>query len=118
MGELEKSHETSVGSVYLHMGDGGVTLEILDNSMRGPVIKITSSFWGNVLSTLTLTTTWEGLNALKNLFEAASIRDYSEEAIHAGRPLCRYTVDENEAVLKEEPSAKQNRSSDEDLITF
>jgi hypothetical protein len=72
----------TIGEVYLHVGNGGVTFEVIDEG-NGPTIVVSSSFFGNVKQELKIFTNKEGLEELTRLFRKASdFEGFSGEYCH------------------------------------
>lgn len=81
-GEDEVAY-TEVGSVYLHIGNGGVVFSVKDRG-RGPQIEIESAHFGNNVNVQTISVSPNELVALGRLFNyAATKHDYSKTYCHA-----------------------------------
>lgn len=66
-----------IASVYFHINNGGVTFKVLDEGW-GPTIEVSSSHFGNNVSSQKVHITKQGLHALARLFEHAADKSYSE----------------------------------------
>lgn len=76
---------TEVGSVYLHIGNGGVVISVEDHGY-GPQLSIESSHFGNNLNSQKILVSPNELVALARLFDhAASHHGYSEAYCHAAK---------------------------------
>lgn len=76
--KVEPPCPKSVGEVYLHVSNSGVTFEVLDDPKHGPVVKVTTSTFGNLPTVTQVFTTEAGLAGLARLFEIATKRSYSK----------------------------------------
>lgn len=64
------------GEVYLHISNSGVKFRVLDVG-HGPTVRVTSSAFGNMLSTLDIHTDPESLAVLGKMFTDAANATYS-----------------------------------------
>lgn len=73
-----------VASVYLHIGNSGVTIGVIDEGW-GPTIEISSSSFGNNNTNQKVHVHPEDLKVLSRMFEIASEKKYSQSYCHAAR---------------------------------
>jgi hypothetical protein len=73
--------KTEVEKVYLHVGNSGVTFQILD--YYGPTVSITSSSFGNLNQKFEFFTTKEGLKELRDAIDRSLQHEFSEDYCHA-----------------------------------
>lgn len=66
------------GKVYLHISNSGVTFQVIDVGY-GPTVRVTSSAFSNMTSTLDIHTDRESLAALGRLFTDAAQEEYSSD---------------------------------------
>ena len=92
MSDSKPTPDSEVGSVYLHVSNSGVAFSVLDGR-HGPTVQIHCSTFGNMDHTITLHTTNEGLEALRQLFQVAVERTYKGPYLHNARPLQSYVRD-------------------------
>lgn len=64
------------GRLYLHVGNSGVTFEIVDEG-HGPTVLIHWGSFGNLVSELKVMTDKDALTKLGNLFLDAALKEYS-----------------------------------------
>lgn len=72
----------TIGEVYLHVGNSGATIEVVDAG-SGPEIRILTSAFGNLTQSTQVKTTRTSLQALAKLFAAAAEYEFSPEYVHA-----------------------------------
>lgn len=64
------------GEVYLHISNSGVRFQVIDVG-HGPTVRVTSSSFGNMVSTLDIHTDRESLAELGRMFTEAANATYS-----------------------------------------
>lgn len=69
------------GETYLHISDSGVTFRVIDVGY-GPTVRVTSSSFGNMASTLDIHTDKESLAALGKMFTDAATGVYSKPYVY------------------------------------
>jgi hypothetical protein len=77
-----------VGNVYLHVGNSGATIAVVDSGY-GPMLQIKTSSFGNLNQTTEILTTRAGLVALRDMLDDALRLDghfFSAEYVHAAQP--------------------------------
>jgi len=79
--------ETVLGSVYAHIGNGGVTFQVVDHGRFGPIVVVQSKSFGHVLGQLELAVTAKTLEALADLFVKAKDHKWEKEYCCAARLL-------------------------------
>jgi hypothetical protein len=75
-----------IGSVYLHIDNGGIKIQIQNGPDHGPILAIQSSHFGNNVHTQKIAITKEGLLALAELLEKALDVEYLPEYSWAAQP--------------------------------
>lgn len=65
-----------VGSVYLHVGNSGLNVAVLNE--RGPTLLLETHSFGNLNSTLKVFTTVNGLRELRDLLDRALSTEFSK----------------------------------------
>ena len=80
----DNSKENTVGEVYLHVGNSGVKVSVV-NGEHGPTIRIASSSFGNLNFEHEVFVTKEGLAELGTLFEASSKLNFNPPYVHAAK---------------------------------
>lgn len=72
----------TIGEVYLHVGNSGATIEVVDSG-HGPEIRILTSAFGNLTQSTQIMTDRVSLKALAKLFASAAEYDFSPQYVHA-----------------------------------
>lgn len=70
------------GDVYLHISNSGVRFRVIDVG-HGPTVRVTSSSFGNMASTMDIHTDRESLAALGKMFTDAASGEYSDTYVCA-----------------------------------
>lgn len=73
-----------VGSVYLHIGNGGVMFTVT-NSWQGPKLLISSRHYGNNSHTQEIMMDKAGIDALSDLFAKAKETEFSDAHVCAAQ---------------------------------
>lgn len=105
----QPSTPKKVGSVYLHVGNSGVTFTVQDGPY-GPCVEIHCSTFGNMDHTIKVHTTPKGLTALKQLFDVAAERTYDKPYCFPAYPVYEYTTEvdaDGDPILVEVPEPPQ-----------
>ncbi len=71
----------SIGEVYLHVGNSGVTFQVVDEG-QGPTIIISTSSFGNLNHECKVYATTEGLKKIGEMFLDAASQGYSGEYVY------------------------------------
>lgn len=77
--------ENSLGEVYLHINNGGVTFEIGEDRHGFPVIRVASTHFGHLTGLLELSLTQERLNKLSGLLKAACEHKFKGDSTTSAR---------------------------------
>lgn len=72
----------TIGEVYLHVGNSGATLKVVDDG-NGPEVHIETSSFGNLNQTTKIKVTNAALEQLEEMFAIAKQQDFSPEYCHA-----------------------------------
>ena len=72
----------TIGEVYLHVGNSGATLKVIDDG-NGPEIHIETSSFGNLNQTTKIKTTRAALEQVEELFAIAKQQSFSPDYCHA-----------------------------------
>lgn len=80
--KLQKDPKT-IGSVYFHISNSGITFRVIDEGW-GPTVVVGGSAFGNMQSEIKLHIDNRGLIALSKLFAHAAKQEYTDEYCHKG----------------------------------
>lgn len=68
----------TIGEVYLHVGNSGATISVVDDG-QGPELRIGTSSFGNLIQGTVIKTNIAAFRALRDLFSKATEESYSAE---------------------------------------
>jgi len=82
---MSKGDENVVATTYLHVGNSGLTVKVVDVGW-GPTLVVESSSFGNLNNSTRTHTSVEGLRAIRDMLDRAIEHEgYSEEYCHAAK---------------------------------
>lgn len=93
--EVLQNDPREIGKVYLHIDNGGVSFQVV-NEGWGPTVKVKGSSFGHLTNSIRLHTDRKSLRALGQMFlDASNHSDYTEEYCNKATILgnSQYSVD-------------------------
>ncbi len=99
--QVPETADVEVGSVFLNLGNCGISFSIVDGK-NGPTVVIRQSSFGNLVTTTEIFTDNNSIKGLANLFEAASYHQFKNKPYcHKARTIKSFSSDFEEEVAEE-----------------